>query len=293
MAEVSKVPLKKLVSKLPMTKQDSTNILLPSDNEPLDLPDSPEKEEISLESFLILIYGKSGVGKSTLPSHAEKPFYFRFENSSRSLYIARTPVITNWGLAKRYLAGAERNLKGYKTFVIDTGSPAHERCLEWVCAEKLNIVHPGLQKDYGYSWHEVHREFMSFLSRIAALGVGIWVIAHEDHEEGEITPNVTGKALEFFKTSMDMIGYYFYSGTNRWLLIRGNDKVLAKCNIDGHFLTPVGKPVVCIPMGNSSSEAYRNFVAAFDNRQKEDFAELVERKEIAKLSPLKIVKKMS
>lgn len=266
-----------------------------------DLPDEIEFEEFEIDDFGILIYGPTGIGKSSLPQNADKPFYFRFEQSSRSLKVAKTPILTDWVDCLGWVAGAEKNKKGYKTMIIDTGAPAYDRCLEYIC-EKLGIEHPGRVKDFGASWKAVQNEFQKFFNRLAALDVGIWVMAHERLEENEtrsgvkystIQPNFGGKTLEFFKSCMDIIGYYFYAGTERFMLIRGNEHVLAKCNLEDNFLTTSGERIIAIPMGNSSKESYSNFIKAYKNKQIEAYADIYSKGGIETVipEPVKAVKK--
>lgn len=267
----------KLVKKLPQPNAVKSSPAM------VELPDGIEDEVFSLDDFGILIYGQTGIGKSSFPSHSEKPFYFRFEQSSRSLKVMKTPILTNWETALLYVEAAERNLKDFKTMVIDTGAPAYDRCLEAVC-QRLGISHPGKQKDYGASWKEVQKEFQMFFNRLASLNIGIWVLAHEvvdTHEtrSGDtysvIKPNLSGKTEEFFKNTMDIIGYYFYARSERFLLIRGNEHIMAKCNLEDNFITISGDRVVAIPMGNSSKEAYSNFISAYNNQQKETYSDIL------------------
>jgi len=285
------------------------------------LPDGYEDEVFTLDDFGILIYGVTGIGKSSLPSNAGKPYYLRFEQSSKTLKVAKSPILTGWArpTIQRYLPknfnpikspylldwldAAESNLKGYKTFIIDGIASGYDRCLEYKCDE-MGIKHPGKMKDYGASWKEINTEFIKMFIRIAALDVGIWTIAHETYDtietkEGDtytqIQPNLSGKLLEFFKENFDIIGYYFYIGTDRYLQIQGTSSVMAKCNVENNFFTPEGKRIACIPMGNSKEEAYANFVNACNNEQKNTYEELISkggiRKQDQKESSIKSLKR--
>jgi len=285
---------KKLVKKLPQRASAAPHPVV-------ELPDEIDEQIYNIDDYGILIYGQTGIGKSSLPSHAEKPFYFRFEQSSRSLKVRKSPVLTKWETALLYVEAAERNLKDFKTMVIDTGSPAYDRCLEAVC-ERLGISHPGKQKDYGASWKEVQKEFQMFFNRLASLNVGIWVLAHDTIDQQEtrsgdtysiIKPNFSGKTEEFFKNTMDIIGYYFYVKSERFLLIRGNEHIMAKCNLEDNFLTTSGERITAIPMGNSSKEAYENFMKAYNNQQIEAYSDIFVKGGlvIEKKSPSKPVKK--
>lgn len=249
----------------------------------VELPDEESEPPSNINDLGMVIYGQTGIGKSSLCRHFGKPFYFRFEPSSKWLKLRQTPVLTHWNQANAYLRAAEENLKGYTTFVLDTAGPCYDRCLEGVC-ERLGISHPGRVKDYGASWKEVQKEYHLFHSRIAALKVGLIIVAHDTTDDFDtmdgnkknmIIPHFSGWCMDFYKRWVDVIGYYFFVGAERYLLIRGTDLVMAKCNTEDHFLTPNGDRVICIPMGDSSEEAYNNFMAAFNNQQEKTYAEIL------------------
>jgi hypothetical protein len=280
MAEPKKLPLKNL--KAPMVVKKKNPDL---NMERVELPDDLSEPSQSISDYGLIIYGETGIGKSSLCKYFGKPFYFRFEPSSKSLRLFQSKVITNWPLGIQYLRRLEEDKRDFTTVVVDTGGPAYARCLESIC-EKLGISHPGRVKDYGASWGDVNKEFQGFFTRISALNMGIIVIGHESTEEHEtksgekydkIVPHFSGSTMDFFKRWIDIIGYYFYVGTERWMLIRGTEHIMAKCNLEENFLTTSGKPVVCIPMGNSSLESYNNFINAFENKQVEDYSALIQK----------------
>lgn len=267
-------------------KKGISNVVSKKENVPVnvELPDNLSKPLKNLSELAIVIYGNTGIGKSTLCRHFGKPFYFRFEPSSKWHSTFQSPVITHWNTALAYLRAAENNLKGFTTMVLDTAGPCYDRCLEGVC-ERLSISHPGKVKDYGASWKEVQKEFHQFHSRLASLNIGLIVVAHETTDDIEtmegkkknmIIPHFSGWCMDFYKRWVDIIGYYFYYGKDRYLLIRGSDSVMAKCNTEDHFLTTGNERVVCIPMGNSSEEAYTNIMFAFDNKQVRTYEEILD-----------------
>lgn len=279
MAQVKKLQPKKLIVKkrtFPKSKGSSAGV---------SLPDSPTKGVSGLFDIGQLIYGETGVGKTTMFAHIGKPFYFRFEISGRKLQLYQTPVINKWEEALAFLGAAERNKKDFTTAIIDTGGPAYDRCLEYKCMQ-LNISHPGKVKDYGASWKEILKEYVSFHQRLAALDMGVVVVAHESTEEFEtrsgqtvtkIIPHFSGRTLDFYRQSTELIGYYFYLEEERYLLIRGSDMVMAKCTLDDHFNTKKGERITCIPMGKSPKQAAENYIAAFNNEQERTYQEIMEK----------------
>lgn len=261
----------------------------------VELPEQMEETPKDISDLAMVIYGATGIGKSSFVRHFGKALALRFEPSSKFIRRLQTPILYKWSMAIQYIQSAEKNLKGYTTMVIDTAGPAYDRCIEAV-SERLHISHPGKAKDYGASWKEVHNEFHQFHSRIASLNVGFIAVAHDSIEDSEnnpmavrqITPHFSGWLMDFYKRWVDVIGFYFFDAFKRYLLIRGNEYFMAKCNTEDRFLTPNGQRVVCIPMGDSSEEAHDNFMKAFNNEQIDTYEDIIQ-KRIRKPEKLKPV----
>jgi len=239
-----------------------------------------------LGDFTWLIYGAKGIGKTSLAAQMDsrggKVLFCMFEPGKGDLSIFATPVITDWSQFKNVVSQLETDKQGFTTVVIDPGSTAYKRCLEYSCRE-LGIIHPGRQKDYGASWDRVNTEFQEIHGRIAALDMGFIVLAHDKDAEIErrdgakfnkTVPVMSGSTEEFYAGIIDIIAYFEYVGQERWLRIRGDEYTQAKCRLDTHFRTPAGERVVRIPAGESAEEAWANVVLAFQNKQAKTYADL-------------------
>lgn len=82
-----------------------------------------------------------------------------------------------------------------------------------------------------------------------------------------MAPDFPKQADSVLTGLMDITGAYTYDGNERVLVVSGDETIIAGHRIDGHFLTPKGRHVVEIPMGDSPAEAYANFLNAFENKQ--------------------------
>jgi len=250
----------------------------------LFLPSEKSVPSTKFEDYTWLIYGRKKIGKTSLIANWNGTLFLPFEPGGKSLAVYQAPVITDWGMARRYVKLLKSEKHSFGTVCIDPGNAAYDRCLEWVC-KRDKIPHPGKVKDYGASWKEVAKEFQFLHSRIASSGLCFVVICHEkvsdkENFEGityeQVGPLLSGSADEFYSGTMDVIAYYHYVKDKRFLQIRGTENVNAGVRCDTpenpHFRTVDGDPVVKIPMGNSSEEAYQNILRAFRNEQKRTYA---------------------
>lgn len=247
----------------------------------LRLPSKKSIPSDEIEDYTWLIYGEPKIGKTSLIQHFGETLYFMFEPGAKALSIYQTPVINHWQQFIKYLDLLEEKGEEFENICIDTGQLCYERCFDHIC-ERKGILHPGSQKDRGATWKEITQEFTKAHLRIAAMEKTFFVIAHERVNKRETmtgeTFDVIGPAFsptteDFYSGVIDNILYYHFEGNKRWATIRGDDYILAGTRCEGHFLTTSGKPIKKIPMGESSAEAFDNIVIAFNNEQKEDYAE--------------------
>lgn len=248
---------------------------------PTSLP-TISKPSQRLEDYTWLIYGEKKIGKTSLVSHFPSAMFCMFEPGGKALAIRQTPTIDRWEQFLQYIALLEKDTQGVKTVVIDPGNIAYDRCLDFIC-ESENITHPGKVQDWGASWKLISQEFQKAHLRLAKLNLGFIVLAHAkvvnmETRSGQtftkVIPVMSGSTEEFYAGVIDIIGYYHYFGAERFLQIRGDDFAQAGCRCESNFLTKSGEPIVRIPMGRSSKQAYENIVRAFNNGQSEAFGDV-------------------
>lgn len=231
----------------------------------------------SLSQYLILIYGKPGIGKTTLAAQFEDPYFLMFEAGAKALSLYQDKI-NSWKRFLKKIKELESEPDRFKTVVLDTYARAYELCMEYVCAD-MGIDHP-TDAGYGKAWNAVDREFTSAMSRLSLSGRGTILICHSTEKEIEqpdgserqmIVPDATKQAMKFLDRSVDLYAYYYYAKNGRpWIRIKGTEEVIAKNRIDGHF-----EGISKFEAGNSAREAYRNFMKAFNTtkaKEKKSFS---------------------
>lgn len=239
----------------------------------LALPTGPSEPKKNLHEYTILLYGERKIGKTSLASQFENPLFFMFEPGGSSLE-ARQVRIPTWGHFLEYLTLLERNPGYCQTVVIDTGSVAYEKCLEYVCRRE-NMIHPS-DEDYGKGWKLVTDEFKKAHDRIFNMGLSFIVTAHSEiksvqRRDGtkyhKLTVDLSGSCFKYYCGTVDIIAYYQYDPDgSRVLTIRGDANVEAGVRCRNNFIYKNGTPMIDIPMGVSEEEAYDNFMKSFKNQ---------------------------
>lgn len=250
-------------------------------DEPIDfdLPTEASEPSTFIGDYTFLIYGSKKIGKTSLAAQFPGALGFEFEPGGKALSMYQLPC-KSWAIFKQAIAKLYAAPHKFKTFVIDTGAIAYERCMEYVCA-KAEIAHPG-DEGYGKGWKRVASELQAQMSAMFMHpGCGSLILCHDKVEEIETRtgkkynktiPDLSGQASSYFAGVIDVIGYYHIQDNKRWLQIREDDYAIAGCRPELNFLTPSGEQIFKIPMGNSAKEAYNNLVKAFNNEQEESYA---------------------
>lgn len=244
--------------------------------EPLSLPTEPTPPEEDIESYTLALYGAPKIGKTSFVAEFNDPFFLMFEPGGKGLTIKRRQI-GKWeefqGYVKLILASSD-----FRTIVIDTVDLAYESCTNYVVAEagEDNVNEGSL--GYGKGVDRVDAEFKKQILLITSTGRGIVFISHATEQEYEeatgvkyskIIPSMKPRARRFINGFADTIAYYGYFGSERFLVVQGNDKLDAGHRIQGHFQTPKGEPINSIPMGDTPTEGYNNYINAYANKQTE------------------------
>lgn len=269
------------------SRKEELNRTRPSESADTSSLSLPKRNGIplrNLSDFTYLFYGERKIGKTTIFSQFEDPFFLMFEPGAKALSI-RERFCSTWEHFLAYLDLLEKNPKYCKTVVIDTGHGAYERCFDYVC-RSFGVEHPtdiNTEKNKWEAskvWKAIEKEFISAHNRIADLDVAFAVTAHSTLREvkrrdgsiyDKLTIELGSQAFKFYAGVVDVIGYYQYNiKSERVLTIAGDDMVEAGSRVKGHFRYNDGSPIVDIPMGQSEEQAYRNLELAFNNKLKKE-----------------------
>ena len=253
----------------------------------LSLPVEANVPPSNLSESIVMIYGRKGIGKTSLASQFEGSLTFMFERGRRNLPIRQIPAKDeeklNW---ERFLGYVELCLAddSVQTLVIDTVDRAYERCMEFVCS-RLGCSHPNDMNDYGKTWNAVKQEFCDVLGRIQDSGKGLILISHEAPKpltkkskglkrqgDGSVfqyermEPTCSKQAFETIQEVCDYVLYYSFREEYRTITVRSpDDTAWTSCGIGDTFLDVDGNLVNCFVVGGEPKVAYQNLIAAYKN----------------------------
>lgn len=248
-------------------------------------PDSsislPEKDIIPSDDLLdytILVYGKKGVGKTSLMAQFPNAIIFNWDFGRRSVKCKQVPKAgeppLDWARWKDYeeiLAADPPD--GY--VVTDNMMQCWGACVRWYC-EKRGIATPsdlaGQQRP-GF-WSDAKMELIRSFKTLMYAGVKLAFTSHmkkgafgtrNGDEFNDWEPDC-GAAWDMLKEICDIVIFYSYHRTERSFTVRSTELVHASPGPADHFLDPDGKPLIEFPAGDSLKESYETLVKAFNNQ---------------------------
>ena len=197
----------------------------------------------------IMIYGLSGMGKSTLASKLKKPLFLDFEGGVNYLGVDRTPQITNLDTFYAYLnelyRKAEAGKREYDTIVIDSTDWMVRKIVEKAAgidrhnlSETLNKSNGGYGNGQQVLMNHVRTNLLPMLVALNKQGYGICLIAHAEMKnlmtddggsKDRVAPKIDEKTMHVFVEWCDSVLYLKkdFSG-ERMLVLEGDDDILAK-----------------------------------------------------------------
>lgn len=255
-----------------------------------------------LKDSIIVVYGRKGIGKTSLFGQDPKTLTCMFERGRRNLPIMMVPQDgepeLDW---ETFLSVVEAfiDTPDFTTLVVDTVDRAYDCCMEYVC-KLANCKHPNDKNDFGKTWQAIRTEFQAVLGLIQDSGKGLVLLSHETpkplNKQGKgmirdgvaaemqlerIEPSCGKQAFEVIQEICDYVLYYGYREEYRCLTVRSpSDIVWTSCGMGDRFLDPDGNPVNTFKVGNSPKEAYQALIDAHANKLRDfDYAEPKEPKQ--------------
>ncbi len=203
----------------------------------------------------LMIYGLSGVGKSSLASQLEKPLFLDFEGGLNYLGVDRSAQYIKLedfykDLVELYHA-AEGGKKEYETLVIDSVDWLVRKVVEQAAGIDKNNLEMTLNKSNGgygngkaVLENHIRAKLLPLLVALNKVGYGICLIAHADRktlmdEDGidtdRVAPKIDVNTMNIFVEWSDNVFYLKRkSDGSRILVLDGDDNVLAKNRLSLH-----------------------------------------------------------
>lgn len=193
-----------------------------------------------------MLYGLSGVGKSTLASKLSRPIFMDFEGGLNYIGADRTPQIQRlddfYNYLKELYAAKERE---YDTIVIDSADWLVRKAVEKAAKisqanleETLNRSNGGYGNGKQVLENHIRTLLLPLLVALNTKGYGICLIAHADRKtlmnaEGydmeQITPKIDANTMNVFVEWCDNVLYLKKTSEGkRTIVLESDDTVLAK-----------------------------------------------------------------
>lgn len=202
----------------------------------------------------LMIYGLSGVGKSTLASQLKNPIFVDIEGGINFLDTPRTPTIISLDEFYEVLIDLGRNREKYKdydTIVIDSADWLVRLATEKAAGTTMQNLEATLNRaggGYGNGKqmleNEIRTHLLPLLTRLVMKGYGICLIAHADQKkvmDGDgnsletVVPKIDINTMNVFVEWCDFV-YYLKKKDDgeRTVLLESDSVALAKNRIGLH-----------------------------------------------------------
>lgn len=204
-------------------------------------------------NFMALIYGPTGIGKTTLALSAPSPALIDFDGGITRVDAAFTPnalvaQITAWEGWSAMVS--QLSQLPSETLIIDTASKMVEMIQFYVMnSDAYNYAKKGLKKPSVQAWGDIKQEFVGFLRGIKASGKNIVVVAQEVETtittpKGDIRYRIpacgSDKQRTEYLQDMDLVGYMYKDGSQTCITFNQTDAYYGKntCSLEPAYQVP-------------------------------------------------------
>lgn len=203
----------------------------------------------------LMIYGLSGVGKSSLAAKLKKPIFLDFEGGLNYLGVDRTAQYTDLAAFYKDLVElyrkAEAGKREYDTIVIDSVDWMVRKVVEKAAGiskdnltETLNRSNGGYGNGKQVLENHIRTKLLPMLVLLNKMGYGICLVAHADRKDlmdadgvdvERVTPKIDVNTMNVFVEWVDNVFYLKYVDGERYLVLEGDSNILAKnrLNLNG------------------------------------------------------------
>lgn len=174
------------------------------------LPKEKSGKNTNLSDQIILIYGRAGIGKSTICASFDKAIFLATEPGLNHLDVYSTPI-TTWSDFLQACKELATEDHGFKTVVIDTVDRLIPLCQEFF-EKKMEVEHIS-DLPMGKGWSLVTAEIGRVLTKLSQMPMGLVIVSHSKQEEVETktskfsryTIDIGGKNQNVILNLMDII----------------------------------------------------------------------------------------
>ena len=161
-------------------------------------------EIVGKETIVCLIYGQSGMGKTTLACSAPSPVLFDFDGGVsriRDEHQVPTVQIAKWADALEALKELKHDTE-FMTIIVDTAS----KILDSITVHICGTAQPKIQQ-----WGLINATFKSFLRSVQSLGKNIVFVAQREveknGEDNRYVPQFRASNYKDVICDLDVCGY--------------------------------------------------------------------------------------
>ena len=136
-----------------------------------------------------IVYGPSGVGKTTFGASPEDSLIIDCENGAGAIRCSRTPYLSTWTEINQWLSAIEQDDHGYRVVAIDSLDWLIRRIEEHVSGSigkiesTLNRSHGGYGNGKQVMKNHVYQLLLPLLDRIVNRGIAVLLLAHAKRTE--------------------------------------------------------------------------------------------------------------
>ncbi len=237
----------------PRPSGSSSGLILPAKKRIL-LATEPSPPVTDFSKYMLLLYGRESIGKTTLLAGAPDVYFITTEPGTKGMQIHEN-LVSCWEDILELVAQLEQTDR-YSSVVIDTVDLAYDMAQDYTC-EKLGIEYPGedkeRKKDFGKSWREIKKQFMAMIHALLRTGRGVRLTSHETSMEmtarsgatwDRIVPSMSKQARQVLAGVLDYAFYCdFVKGadgkTHRVMFTQGDETLYAKSRVGVGAFPPI------------------------------------------------------
>ena len=200
----------------------------------------------------LMLYGLSGVGKSSLAAKLKNPLFLDFEGGLNYLGVDRTPQYLDLDAFYKDLVElyrkAEAGKREYDTIVIDSVDWLVRKVVEKAAGiDKHNLTETLNRSNGGYGngkqvlENQIRTMLLPLLVSLNKQGYGICLVAHAERKDlmdadgvdtERIAPKIDVNTMNTFVEWCDNVFYLKNINGKRYLVLEGDSNVLAKNRLE-------------------------------------------------------------